>query len=76
VGNLHYYSFLSNDEKLDRVNQLFGAWMIAKNAERVRQPGWWVSVKGTSKALPARRYGARGTADRRALTPRWAELTQ
>ena len=46
-GNLHYYSFLSRDEQLDRVNALFGHWLIARNAEAMRHPDWWVRVKGT-----------------------------
>jgi hypothetical protein len=58
AGNLHYYSFLSRDENLDRVNALFGAWMIAKNAERVRDPDWWVRVQGSTVRLPE---GARAT---------------
>jgi hypothetical protein len=46
AGNLHYYSFLSHDEELDRVNALFGAWMIARNAACVRDPAWWAPVRG------------------------------
>ena len=52
VGNLHYYSFLSRDENLDRVNALFGAWMIARNAECVRDPDWWVRVQGSAVRAP------------------------
>lgn len=48
AGNLHYYSFLSRDENLDRVNALFGGWMIARNAEAMRDPAWWARVKGTA----------------------------
>ena len=60
AGNLHYYSFLSRDENLDRVNALFGAWMIARNAEHVRDPAWWARVQG--QAAPARRAEAIGEA--------------
>ena len=52
VGNLHYYSFLSRDENLDRVNALFGAWMIARNAECMRDPDWWVRVQGSAAHAP------------------------
>jgi hypothetical protein len=45
-GNLHYYSFLSRDESLDRVNAVFGAWLIARNADAMRDPAWWARVKG------------------------------
>jgi len=47
-GNLHYYSFLSHDEQLDRVNALFGHWLIARNAQAMRDPAWWARVKGTA----------------------------
>ena len=60
VGNLHYYSFLSRDVNLDRVNVLFGDWMIAKNAERLRDPDWWVRVLGPD--VRARRVLAIGEA--------------
>lgn len=42
----HYYSFLSNDEQLDRVNALFGAYLMAKNAQRIGQGGFWRRTRG------------------------------
>ena len=52
-GNLHYYSFLSRDEELDRVNTVFGHWLIARNAQALREPAWWARVKGA--AVPSGR---------------------
>jgi len=48
VSNCHYYSFLSHDEKLDRVNALFGAYLTAKNSERIKEKNFWQKVKGSS----------------------------
>lgn len=42
----HYYSFLSNDEQLDRVNALFGAYLMAKNAQRIGQGSFWCRTRG------------------------------
>jgi len=55
AGNLHYYSFLSRDPDLDRVNALFGQWLIARNAEAMRDPRWWAPVQGD--AVRARAHG-------------------
>jgi len=60
-GNLHYYSFLSRDEELDRVNALFGHWLIARNAQAMRDPAWWARVKGGAE--PGRPQRAAATAD-------------
>lgn len=41
MANCAYYSFLSHDERLDRVNTLFGAWLVRKNAQRIAGAGFW-----------------------------------
>ena len=43
-----YYSFMSHDENLDRVNNLFGAFFIALNAESIHHPYYWVRLNGAS----------------------------
>ena len=43
-----YYSFMSHDENLDRVNNLFGAFFIALNAESINHPHYWVRLNGLS----------------------------
>lgn len=42
----HYYSFLSTDVQLDRVNALFGAYLLARNAQRIGQGGFWCRTRG------------------------------
>jgi hypothetical protein len=42
----HYYSFLSQDSRLDRVNDLFGAYLMAINAERIRSGNFWHKTRG------------------------------
>ena len=41
IANCAYYSFLSHDERLDRVNTLFGAYLVKKNAQRIAGAGFW-----------------------------------
>jgi ribosomal protein S18 acetylase RimI-like enzyme len=36
-----YYSYLSHDQQLDRINALFGAYLIEKNAQRIAGAGYW-----------------------------------
>ncbi|HEV7814881.1 MAG TPA: glycosyltransferase [Janthinobacterium sp.] len=45
----HYYSFLSHDEKLDRVNSLFAVYLTAKNAERIGSGNFWCKTKGRGR---------------------------
>jgi len=42
----HYYSFLSDDEVLDRVNGLFGAYLLARNARRIAAGDFWQATRG------------------------------
>ncbi|MES2741477.1 MAG: glycosyltransferase [Pseudomonadota bacterium] len=42
----HYYSFLSRDSNLDRVNTLFAAYLIRKNSQRIRQGDFWRATGG------------------------------
>ncbi|CDG81014.1 glycosyltransferase [Janthinobacterium agaricidamnosum] len=48
-ASCHYYSFLSHDEKLDRINALFGAYLVSKNAERIRRGNFWSKTKGRER---------------------------
>lgn len=45
-ASCHYYSFLSDDEKLDRVNALFGAYLISKNAAHIERGNFWRKTRG------------------------------
>jgi hypothetical protein len=59
----HYYSFLSNDDQLDRVNALFGAYLMAKNAQRIGQGSFWCRTRGRpqpSYAIFDPQYAATG----------------
>ncbi|AXA90647.1 glycosyltransferase [Massilia sp. YMA4] len=53
----NYYSFLSDDPALDRVNRLFAAYLLARNGARIARGGFWAPVRG-ALAAPAPR--ARG----------------
>lgn len=44
-ASCHYYSFLSDDESLDRVNALFGAYLLARNAQRIAQGDFWLRTQ-------------------------------
>lgn len=50
-ASCHYYSFLSDDERLDRVNSLFGAYLLARNAQRIAAGGFWHATRGRAPAL-------------------------
>jgi GNAT superfamily N-acetyltransferase len=50
IPNCAYYSFLSHDERLDRVNALFCAYLIEKNYQRIGEGGFWRAVRGASTA--------------------------
>jgi len=41
MANCAYYSFLSHDERLDRINALFGRYLVQKNAQRIAGAGFW-----------------------------------
>jgi len=55
LANCAYYSFLSHDERLDRVNRLFGRYLLAHNARRMAEPGYWRRTGGElrGQAAPA-----------------------
>ena len=42
----NYYSFLSDDPHLDRVNALFAAYLLARNGERIARGGFWQPIRG------------------------------
>lgn len=42
----HYYSFLSQDVQLDRINDLFGAYLMAINADRIERGNFWHKTRG------------------------------
>lgn len=48
----HYYSFLSDDARLDRVNGLFRAYLLARNAQRIARGGFWHATRGRAQAQP------------------------
>jgi hypothetical protein len=48
-ASCHYYSFLSHDEKLDRVNSLFAAYLATKNAERIDSGNFWCKTRGRGR---------------------------
>jgi GNAT superfamily N-acetyltransferase len=48
MPNCAYYSFLSHDERLDRVNALFGAYLIEKNYQLISEDGFWRATCGAS----------------------------
>ncbi|SHH56376.1 glycosyltransferase [Massilia sp. CF038] len=47
----HYYSFLSHDPQLDRVNHLFGAYLLARNALRIARGQFFSPTRGRAPAL-------------------------
>lgn len=44
-GHCHYYSFLSDDSDLDRVNALFAAYLVQSNAEHVVRSDFWYVIR-------------------------------
>ncbi|HEY0065459.1 MAG TPA: glycosyltransferase [Telluria sp.] len=61
-ASCHYYSFLSDDVRLDRVNSLFGAYLLARNALRIARGDFWTPTRGRMPALHAARAGTLGHA--------------
>ncbi|MCE3607145.1 hypothetical protein LXA47_26610 [Massilia sp. P8910] len=53
----HYYSFLSQDPQMDRVNDLFGAYLMALNADRIRRGNFWRKTRGPD-TRQERRYAS------------------
>ncbi|MDM5177704.1 glycosyltransferase [Massilia sp. DJPM01] len=53
----HYYSFLSQDPRLDRVNDLFGVYLMAINADRILRGNFWRKTHGPD-APRERRYAS------------------
>lgn len=54
----NYYSFLSDDPHLDRVNALFAAYLLARNGERIARGGFWQPIRGAgagTRPLPRQR---------------------
>ena len=51
IDNCHYYSFLSQDEKLDRVNELFAQYLLAKNSQRIQAGNYWSELQGSGPRL-------------------------
>ncbi|GGC00089.1 glycosyltransferase [Pseudoduganella buxea] len=42
----NYYSFLSTDGELDRVNTLFAAYLLARNDDAIARGGFWCRIRG------------------------------
>ncbi len=51
IDHYHYYSVLSHDRTLDRVNQLFGEYLIADNRRQIAAGNYWRSTVGVGEAL-------------------------
>jgi hypothetical protein len=49
----NYYSFLSDDPQLDRVNTLFAGYLLDVNGERIRRGGFWQATRGTAAGVGA-----------------------
>ncbi|KQX02035.1 hypothetical protein ASC94_05575 [Massilia sp. Root418] len=58
----NYYSFLSQDHLLDRVNTLFAAYLLARNADRILDGDYWCPTRGSGQreqvVLRLARHGA------------------
>ena len=58
----NYYSFLSQDRLLDRVNALFAAYLLARNADRILGGDYWCPTRGSGQrehvVLRLARHGA------------------
>ena len=46
IYEYNYYSFMSHDNKLDQVNNLFSAFFIEVNAEAINHPHYWARMNG------------------------------
>lgn len=53
----NYYSFLSDDPCLDRVNRLFAAYLLARNGARIARGGFWSPIRGALVAPAPRLRG-------------------
>lgn len=51
IEHYHYYSVLSHDHRLDRVNQLFGEYLIADNRRQIAAGNYWRPIAGEGDAL-------------------------
>jgi GNAT superfamily N-acetyltransferase len=51
IDHYHYYSVLSHDRLLDRVNQLFGEYLIADNRRQIAAGNYWRSTVGVGEAM-------------------------
>src|SRR6185312_11052762 len=49
LENCHYYSFLSDDKLMDRVNRLFGEYLMKMNAEHIAGGNFWHRTSGLKK---------------------------
>ena len=50
IEHYHYYNVLSTDEYLDRVNQVFGDFMIASNQQAIERGSFWHGVTSRAEA--------------------------
>ncbi|MBL3521107.1 glycosyltransferase [Serratia plymuthica] len=58
IDHYHYYSVLSHDRALDRVNQLFGEYLIADNRRQIDEGNYWrLTVGAGDAALPLAQGG-------------------
>lgn len=51
IDHYHYYSVLSHDRRLDRVNQLFGEYLIADNRRQITAGNYWCQTTGGGDAV-------------------------
>ncbi|WP_346827357.1 TcdA/TcdB catalytic glycosyltransferase domain-containing protein [Serratia inhibens] len=51
IDHYHYYSVLSHDRALDRVNRLFGEYLIADNRRQIDEGNYWRPTVGTGDAV-------------------------
>lgn len=51
-ASCNYYSFLSDDTALDRVNRLFAAYLLARNGARIARGGFWAPIRGVLAPAP------------------------
>ncbi|QGH60095.1 TcdA/TcdB catalytic glycosyltransferase domain-containing protein [Serratia proteamaculans] len=51
IDHYHYYSVLSHDRRLDRVNQLFGEYLIADNRRQITAGNYWCPTAGVGGAV-------------------------
>lgn len=58
IDHYHYYSVLSHDQRLDRVNQLFGEYLIADNRRQIAAGNYWRSAQGEGEAVPPEPRGS------------------